>query len=159
MDDLINNVGSLTWWISVVLVGVLINLVSAYLKSLLDRVLSGLSEQWKMRSQLAREADEKLIECLRSSAAAREFQWKAEVRARLQTLVSLLLGTLFLLIYVMIRMQVPLLEVHQSVVIYYIMAISYFGSMIGIVFGAQSHMRASMHQRNLRRAEREDAPF
>lgn len=158
MDDLINDVGSLTWWIGVVLVGLLINLFSAYLKPLLDGALSALSKQWRTRSQLAREADEKLIEYFRSSAAAREFQWRAEVRARFQALALLASGMLFLLFYVMIRVRVPSLEAIESdPVVYYSMKIVYFGSMIGIALGAQSHMRAARYRRNLRRAEHEDA--
>jgi hypothetical protein len=158
MDELINNVGSLTWWISVVLVGILINLVSAYLKSPLDRALSAVSEQWRARSALAREADEKVIAYLRSSMDARERHWRAEVRARFQALVFFVLGIMFLLFYVMIRVRVPSVEAIQSdPVVYYTMKTVYYGSIVGIILGAQSHMRASKHRRDLRRAEHEDA--
>lgn len=39
MDELLNNIGSFAWWLSVVGVGILLNLTSAYMKSPLDRLL------------------------------------------------------------------------------------------------------------------------
>jgi Co/Zn/Cd efflux system component len=51
VKDFIQNLNSLSWWMTVVLVGIIINLVSAYLKSRLDHYLSGISLQWRKWSQ------------------------------------------------------------------------------------------------------------
>jgi hypothetical protein len=51
MTELINNLSSVSWWIGVVIVGVLINLVSAYIKSPIDKLGSKLSSAWRNRSE------------------------------------------------------------------------------------------------------------
>jgi hypothetical protein len=40
MKELLNDLLSLRWWVSVVIVGILVNLVSDYAKPWTDRVLS-----------------------------------------------------------------------------------------------------------------------
>ena len=51
MTELLNNLSSVGWWISVVLVGLLINLVSAYIKSPIDKLGSKLSSAWRHRTE------------------------------------------------------------------------------------------------------------
>src|SRR4030095_11385827 len=55
---------SLSWWGSVVVVGLLINLASAYLKPLIDRTMGRYSEKWRIRAGKKREAKEKEIKRL-----------------------------------------------------------------------------------------------
>lgn len=52
MKNFLNSLSSLYWWASVVLVGILINLFSAYLKSKLDARLSRMSSWWRKRSDI-----------------------------------------------------------------------------------------------------------
>lgn len=51
MDKLLNDVTSGYWWLSVVLVGLLINLASAYIKDPIDRKLAQLAAGWGHRSE------------------------------------------------------------------------------------------------------------
>ena len=55
------------WTISVVIVGILINLASAYLKNPLDRLVSKLSKKWRTRSEEKKAAWLKEVESLRGS--------------------------------------------------------------------------------------------
>ena len=48
MKELLNDLLSLRWWVSVVIVGILVNLVSEYAKPWTDRVLSRFSESWRL---------------------------------------------------------------------------------------------------------------
>src|ERR1041385_3530437 len=49
MRDFIGNLGSLSWWFSVVLVGILINLAAAYLKPRIDLSWSDFYSRWRER--------------------------------------------------------------------------------------------------------------
>ena len=44
MNEFLQNIGSPSWWVGVVVVSFIINLASAYSKPLIDRTLAGLSE-------------------------------------------------------------------------------------------------------------------
>lgn len=61
MDEITKNLSSPTWWISVVLVGLLINLASAYLKPAIDRLMSILSQRWLTKAHERRNAYENEI--------------------------------------------------------------------------------------------------
>jgi membrane protein implicated in regulation of membrane protease activity len=52
---------SLSWWVGVVIVGIVLNVVAAYLKPLMDRVGSRTSTRWKSRTErLQRERNERI---------------------------------------------------------------------------------------------------
>jgi hypothetical protein len=51
MDNFFKQVSDPTWWISVVVVGLLINLASDYLKPLLDRILGSFSNARKRANE------------------------------------------------------------------------------------------------------------
>jgi hypothetical protein len=60
MEEFIKSASSLYWWLSVVIVGIAINVFSAYIKQKLDRYLSSTSNWWRERSeaQLARRQEQ-----------------------------------------------------------------------------------------------------
>ena len=51
MIDFINNLTSISWWIGVVIVGILLNIASMYLKSPIDQGLSLVSTKYRTRSK------------------------------------------------------------------------------------------------------------
>jgi flagellar biosynthesis protein FlhB len=55
MNEFTNNLTSFSWWLGVVVVGLLINLVSAYLKSPIDNLGSKFSTSWRNRTLRSRE--------------------------------------------------------------------------------------------------------
>jgi hypothetical protein len=57
---------SWTWWTSVVGVGIALNLISAYLKSPIDHLLSRTSTRWSTRTAAKRQAGEQRIALLAS---------------------------------------------------------------------------------------------
>ena len=50
MVEFITSLSTLNWWLSVVLVGVALNLFSAYLKNPFDKLLSKISTSWSART-------------------------------------------------------------------------------------------------------------
>jgi hypothetical protein len=51
MIDFINNLTSISWWIGVVIVGILLNIASMYLKSPIDWLFSLISTKYRTRSK------------------------------------------------------------------------------------------------------------
>ncbi|ANZ10148.1 TPA: hypothetical protein KD877_004346 [Vibrio parahaemolyticus] len=69
MEDIsfFSNLSSLDWWIGVVLVSLVINIFSAYLKPALDSFLSKLSYKWVSRSKRSAEQRKKWIKELQEN--------------------------------------------------------------------------------------------
>ncbi|MFM5708873.1 MAG: hypothetical protein ACRCYG_18835 [Aeromonas veronii] len=51
MEDTYKFLSSTEWWVSVVIAGITINVISAYMKTSLDGCLSKLSSWWRFRSE------------------------------------------------------------------------------------------------------------
>ena len=106
MEDLINELTKPVWWFSVIVAGVLVNLGSSYLKSVLDKSLSTTSYWWRRRSDSRREAWAKYIHSL-AEPEAREHARHLEIRDRLQAIFFLLCGATFTLMGMVSRIAVP----------------------------------------------------
>lgn len=95
LTEIINELSKPIWWVSVVIAGIAINLISSYLKGALDKKLSGASSWWRSRSDTRRRAWEIRLQRLKSSSEERRQAEASEIRNRLQSL-HLLLMALFL---------------------------------------------------------------
>jgi hypothetical protein len=67
MDELLNNLKSVSWWISVVFVGILINLVASYLRPILDRMSASVSRQVREVQKRERQKWESTVSTLLDS--------------------------------------------------------------------------------------------
>lgn len=92
MNDIITELSKPVWWVSVVVAGIIINLISGYLKSSMDVWLSRMFNIWNKRSIKQKEAWDKLVDGIRSSDAAHHAALAKETRTRLQSLHLLLLS-------------------------------------------------------------------
>ena len=88
MRSLVDQMSSPAWWIGVVIVGILINLVSAYCKGPIDRLLGALSTKWATRSAVLRNESADRITLMTVSAEARTM-------ARFEVLLSRVWAVLF----------------------------------------------------------------
>jgi hypothetical protein len=93
------NLVSLEWWLGVVLVGLVLNIVSAYLKPIVDRALSKISRSWRDRSVAQRGKRAKVIAQLRANPHLQLLMLSAELRHRFRGVVYLLLAAIFFLGY------------------------------------------------------------
>lgn len=64
MSKSFEDMATLNWWLGVVVVGIIINLVSVPIGRLLSRLFSGMSEKWRNRSARRREVEENLLQTL-----------------------------------------------------------------------------------------------
>lgn len=51
MDELLNNLKSLNWWVTVIIFGVIVSVIGAYTKVLIDRVLVKYSEKRRVKKE------------------------------------------------------------------------------------------------------------
>ena len=88
MRSLVEQTASPAWWIGVVLVGIIINLVSAYCKRPIDRLLGALSTKWATRTAaLQKERDDRI--------SAMSVSPEARMMARFEILSSRVWAVLF----------------------------------------------------------------
>src|SRR5438270_4750812 len=83
-----DDIASPAWWMSVVIAGLLVNLLAAYLKSPVDRLLSHSSSRWRASSEKRREKRNQLIERLRQDADFKATMLAWEFRLRMNTVLS-----------------------------------------------------------------------
>jgi hypothetical protein len=139
------------------LVGLAINLVSAYAKSPLDRFFASLSHAWSERSNKSRAAMAERLKLLRVDPEARQALWESELRARLRSVAFVVLAVLFMLFYLSVRVRYSGSALDQvPAKHFWLAAITYWTSAATLVFGATSHLAAAQARYMLHRA-REDS--
>lgn len=95
MKELIDNISSWTWWFSVVFVGLLINLSSAYLKPRIDTFLAKYSAGRRNKQEKERLADEEVVLALRADKHAQILVAFDEMRQRFRV-TTLIIGGLLI---------------------------------------------------------------
>ena len=95
MRDFFKNLSSVYWWISVVVVGVVINVASAYLKTRLDTRLSKLSVWWRNKSEAQKGRRDEEVKKLRDDKQYQIIVGFREMRHRLRSIGLLIFGVLF----------------------------------------------------------------
>lgn len=96
MRNFLSNFTSLYWWLSVVIVGILINLLSAYLYKKVDKRFSGVSDWWRKKSEAKKARRMEDLNQLRDNPHKQIMASLAEVRHRSRSLMFLLFGILML---------------------------------------------------------------
>ncbi|MCJ7635824.1 hypothetical protein MUP77_25965 [Candidatus Bathyarchaeota archaeon] len=102
MKEFVESLSSPAWWIGVVVVGILINIASAYLKPRIDTTLAGISVWSSQRTQKRKEHREKLIELLAKNPQKQLIFAHRAMRHlersngfMLQSIILVVLGSLF----------------------------------------------------------------
>jgi hypothetical protein len=97
MEQFLNSVTSLGWWISVFLVGIFINVLSAYLKPNLDKLLSTTSGWWRKKVEDKQNARTLLVHELSGNFEDQTFFAFEEIRAKFRMIVLMIFSISFLL--------------------------------------------------------------
>ena len=95
LNDIITELSKPVWWVSVVVAGIVINLISGYLKSSMDFGLSKIFNIWNERTIKQQNAWNEIVDRIRSSDATHNAALAKETRARLQS-IHLLLISIFI---------------------------------------------------------------
>jgi hypothetical protein len=99
MHDFVSNLLSPQWWLSVVVVSIVLNVSSAYFKSALDKRLSTISARRRARLENERREDEETVAGLREDRHRQVLTAFHEMRLRQITVNYLLFGVGFLVLY------------------------------------------------------------
>lgn len=110
MGDLAHELTNPTWWLSVVVAGILVNLASSYLKSRLDKSVSATSGWWRRRSERRQKLWAEYVAHLAANVEARTQARHLEIRLRLQAIMSFL----FAIAFAFIGIVAPLLQQPSS---------------------------------------------
>jgi hypothetical protein len=97
MNEVVMELSRPVWWISVVVAGIIINLLSAYLKPSLDKYFSSTSSWWRNRSEKRRAVWVVRVERIVQDEKFERSEVESEVRLRLLAIHSLLLA-IFLIV-------------------------------------------------------------
>jgi hypothetical protein len=107
MKEFLTNIGSVYWWVSVVVVGILINLASAYLKTRLDTSVSRASKWWRLKSNVQRAQRQKDIARLRGDSQEQLVIAISEIRHQIRAVGFLVFTLIFLVFAVLITVLPP----------------------------------------------------
>ena len=89
MSDFLADLQSVRWWLSVVIVGVLVSIAGTFLARLLDTRLAAASSWWRGRRATAQREQMKHLESLRGDTRQQLFLAAAETRCRLRSISAL----------------------------------------------------------------------
>ncbi|WP_299786709.1 hypothetical protein [Ramlibacter sp.] len=143
MEEFAKNLSSLSWWLGVVAVGIVLNVGSTYLKRPLDGVLSTFSNRWNSRSRRLREAREARIEQVRQSDRELQLLIADELRDRIRAVHTTLLAVFLILFYVFVRVRVPSAQaLNSDMVLVVALKVLYWGSLLMLFVSMRSFMRA-----------------
>lgn len=110
MDEFAQNLTSPAWWVGVVVVGILINLVSAYAKPVLDRITSNFGERWKKRSTARRTAYEnEIFRLVENGELRRQYEFR-HLSYMLRALVGIVFAV-FLVAMKLLQAKAPELSI------------------------------------------------
>jgi hypothetical protein len=118
MQEIIKQLTSLSWWISVVVVGVLASLAAAYLKPRTDRVIGSVSGRYRRRNGQRARARAGQIEALRSDRHE-QIMFAISINYRYLSAIKYALSGVTIMI--LISIALPLSSaIHNLIISYFI---------------------------------------
>ena len=96
MKNWVKNINSIDWWIGIVVVGIIINLLAAYLKLPIDRILSVVSKWWATRTEIKSKERDERIDRLSSSNKEQLFALVQALHVRVRSIMMIILGFIFM---------------------------------------------------------------
>jgi hypothetical protein len=97
MEDLLKQLSSLSWWIGVVVVGVIVSLVAAYLKPRIDSIIASVSDRSRKKNERREEQRQAQIAFLRGGRHEQLMFALGINHRRLRALSFILVGVLVML--------------------------------------------------------------
>ncbi|WP_058119622.1 hypothetical protein [Photobacterium kishitanii] len=98
MEEFFKSLTSPVWWFSVVIVGIFISVIAAYLKEGIDKCLSLLSSAWKLNVERNKEKHLELLRLVDSSDRILILLGLEENRFRLRSMLLYILGIFCLML-------------------------------------------------------------
>ena len=145
MDEFSKSISSLSWWLGVVVVGILLNIISAYLKSPLDRLFSGVSGWWRTRSDVERSKRAAAIAKLSGNFEEQIVLAHTETRHRLRGTLFALVTVFMLVLYLSVKLSLvgATIKGGETHDFLWVQKLFYWGSMLIASFSVVEITRAN----------------
>ncbi len=146
METFLKNLTSPYWWVSVVIVGITINLTSIYLQKKLDSQLSNASSWWRKRSEKETRKQLQEVERLKNNQQAQILMAFTEVRHHLKS-IGALVATIFCLGFVgatFIRPEIFIRDMqYNPTILQYLRILGMAGASFNMIFSYQEMINAA----------------
>ena len=96
MEKFIEDITTAYWWMAVVIVGIIINVASTYIRSGIENQLAKISTYWSTRKELRENNRAQLINLLQEDSQALVLYAKTESRHRLQAIQNTIFSFIFI---------------------------------------------------------------
>lgn len=154
MEEFTKSISSISWWLGVVFVGILLNVISAYIKSPLDLFFSGISGWWRSRSEIQIAKRTEAIEKLRANFEEQLMLAHTENRHRQRGTLFALATVFMLVLYLsaklsLVNASIKGLETNEIV---FIRSFFYWSSMLIAFFSVIEISKANSCQSLLKDA-------
>jgi len=137
LDNIITEISKPVWWISVVIAGIVINLLAAYIKSSLDKLLPKTFSYWRNISVKRKASWLKRIDEIRHNEEIKKKVLTSEIRLTLRSINMLLLGIFILLVPIFAMVAGHELSKIDKIAVLALASLMFFVSMV-YGFGAIS---------------------
>lgn len=108
MDKFLQDISSSYWWLGVVLVGVVINILSSYLRRLMENNFSKFSQFWQTRRQSRIDDFNRRVDLLKKDADLKFVYALRESRYRIRAIGFLIFGLIFFDLGFLLEGRAPL---------------------------------------------------
>lgn len=95
MEELFENLQSISWWVSVVAVGIIVNLASDTVKSILAKTIGIFTDRLYRVSKSRQKRTNDDLDRLKENISEQIFFSMSEIRSRLRATISVLIGVNF----------------------------------------------------------------
>ncbi|EOC7930534.1 hypothetical protein ACKVFH_001781 [Vibrio cholerae] len=96
MDQFLADASSTHWWLTVVVVGIVINILSSYIKSIFETLLASISSHWRYKQEKRTAEEQKIIELLSEDKELKLVYALNENRFRTRSVGFFVLGLMFI---------------------------------------------------------------
>jgi hypothetical protein len=154
MQQFLDNVTSIYWWLAVVFVGIAINLTSAFLKPWLDNILGKTSKSWAEKNAKRREEFSNEVKRISTSTHLQLMLVATESRERMNSIFKMLLGVFIYLSAIILRTFPEFNSMPYVIVLLLITICSFCGALLyGMSY--YSYRKANHYQMLLSVAQKE----
>ncbi len=158
MVEFISSLSTLSWWLSVVVVGIALNLLSAYLKFPIDKLLSKISTSWSARTATLKTLRLLKVEELRVDKHKQQLLLAEESRSRHLCNSFLIICLILLVTYMFLSwLAIYSLAIGVKMTRSWMQDASFFGALVSMFLSVLEFMTAAKCKALIQDAQKEIA--
>jgi hypothetical protein len=157
MLEFINSLSTLSWWLSVVFVGIALNILSAYLKFSIDKLLSKVSTTWSARTASQKHFRLIKVEELRIDKHKQLLLLADESRCRHLCNTFLIISLILLVVYIFLSwLNIYSLAIGVKMTKSWLQDASFWGALVSMFLSVLEFLTAIKCKTIVNDAQKED---